>query len=218
MSEEDQRSLFEAFSQADLSTTRRYGGTGLGPAISKQLVELMGGEIGAESEPGAGSTFWFTVRLEKQGDMAQRKPSSRANLRDMRVLLVDDNATNRKILHRQMETWGMKNGIAENGGQAIEMLRDAILSGDPSDLAILDMQRPDMDGLQLARRMKADPELYGTRVILLTSIGLDVGQEAREAGIDALLPKPVRQSRLYDTVATVMGADKVEASRFSEKS
>jgi two-component system, sensor histidine kinase and response regulator len=217
MGEEDQRRLFEAFSQADLSTTRRYGGTGLGLAISKQLVELMGGEIGAESEPGAGSAFWFTLRLEKQGDVAQRKPASRANLRDMRVLLVDDNATNRKILHRQMDTWGMRDGIAENGAQAIGMLRDAVHSGDPYDLAILDMQMPDMDGLQLARHMKADPELYGTRLVLLTSIGLDMGQEARDAGIDALLPKPVRQSRLYDTVATVMGGDEVGASRYPEK-
>jgi two-component system, sensor histidine kinase and response regulator len=217
MSEEDQQRLFEAFSQADLSTTRRYGGTGLGLAISKQLVELMGGEIGVESTPVAGSTFWFTVRLERQGDNAQRKPTSRTNLRDMRVLLVDDNATNRKILHRQIEIWGMRDGIAENAAQAIEMMRDAIHSGDPYDLAILDMQMPDMDGLQLARHMKADPELSRTRLVLLTSIGLDMGQEAREAGVDALLPKPVRQSRLYDTVATVMGTGEIEASRSPEK-
>jgi two-component system, sensor histidine kinase and response regulator len=217
ISEEDQRSLFEAFSQADLSTTRRYGGTGLGLAICKQLVELMGGEIGAESESGAGSTFWFTVRLEKQGEGGQRKKASRVNLRGMRVLLVDDNATNRKILHRQMDIWGMRDGIAENAAQAIEMMRDALHSGDPYDLAILDMQMPDMDGLQLARHMKADPDLSRMRLVLLTSIGLDIGQEAREAGIDAVLPKPVRQSRLYDTVATVMGTGEVEASRSPEK-
>jgi two-component system, sensor histidine kinase and response regulator len=217
MSEEDQRRLFEAFSQADLSTTRRYGGTGLGLAISKQLVELMGGEIGAESEPGAGSTFWFTVRLQKQGGDVQWKPASRANLREMRVLVVDDNATNRKILHRQMGIWGMRDGLAENAGQAMEMMHEAVRSGDPYDLAILDMQMPDMDGMQLARRMKADPDLSRTRLVLLTSIGLDMGQEAREAGIDALLPKPVRQSRLYDTVATVMGAGDADAPRLPEK-
>ena len=217
MTQEDQLRLFEAFSQADLSTTRRYGGTGLGLAISKQLVELMGGEIGAESEHGAGSIFWFTMKVEDHSDGVGIRPASRANLRDLRVLLVDDNATNRKILHRQMNTWGMRDGIAENAAQAMVLMRDAVDSDDPYDLAILDMQMPDMDGIELARQMKADPEFSRTRLILLTSIGIDMNQEVRGAGVEALLPKPVRQSRLYDTVATVMGASQIETSGSPEE-
>ncbi|HSL01048.1 MAG TPA: response regulator, partial [Rubrobacteraceae bacterium] len=212
MTEEQREGLFEAFSQADVSTTRRYGGTGLGLAISRQLVEMMGGEIGVESEYGSGSAFWFTVRCGKRTEGEQAKPSSRATFRGMKVLIVDDNATNRKLLHRLVGSWGMKGGLAECGSQALGMLRDAVRGDEPYELAILDLQMPGMDGVELARRISDDPTISSTRLVLLTSMGLDLGQKTREAGIYASLPKPVRQSELYYTLATVMEAEEVTTS------
>jgi PAS domain S-box-containing protein len=143
MSEEQQARLFESFTQADASTTRRYGGTGLGLAISKQLVEMMGGEIGVGSQPGAGSTFWFTLKLAKQPEgVPKDRPPHRASLRDPRVLIVDDNETNRKIVQEQIVSWGMRNGMAENGQKALEVLRGAAGGRDPYDLAIVDLRCP----------------------------------------------------------------------------
>ena len=205
---EQQGRLFQAFSQADASTTRNYGGTGLGLAISKQLTEMMGGEIGVESETGKGSIFWFTARLEKQPEDVRTAPSPRTNLYDLRVLIVDDNETNRSVLHRQIVSWGMRNGSAEDGPRALKMLRAAVDRAEPYDLAILDDQMPEMDGLKLARRIKADPAIAATKLILLTSLGRrrEDAEETRRAGIVASLTKPVRQSQLFDRIATVMGA------------
>ncbi len=206
MTEEQRERLFRSFSQADASTTRKYGGTGLGLAISKQLVELMGGEIGVESQPGEGSTFWFTVCLEKQPEGVRAAPSRRADLRDLRVLVVDDNETNRKIVHEQVVSWGIKNGMAEDGHGALEMLRRSAEGGDPYDLAILDLDMPEMDGMELASTIKADPALAPTQLILLTSMGLrGEAEQARGVGFAAYLTKPVKQSRLFDAIATVMG-------------
>ena len=216
MTEEQRSRLFTPFTQADASTTRRYGGTGLGLAISKQLVSMMGGEIGVRSEPGEGSTFWFTTRLEKRQEARRAPLPARTGLRDLRVLIVDDHETNRRILHKQLSSWGMRDDMAEDGPGALELLRAAAERGEAYDLAVLDMQMPDMDGIQLARAISADPAISSTRLVLLTSIGININETARMAGVEVVLNKPVRQSQLHDTLATMLGAPtdtQVDASR-----
>jgi PAS domain S-box-containing protein len=206
MNAEQRSRLFQSFTQADASTTRRYGGTGLGLAISKQLVELANGEMGVESEPGVGSTFWFEIPFEKQPDRARHAPRAREDLEGMRVLVVDDNATNREIIHHHALLWGMRDATAEDARSALSVLRLAAEGEDPYDVVILDMHMPGMDGLELARAIKADSALKGTRLVLLASYGeRGEARRAKEAGISAYLTKPVRPSQLYDTLATVMG-------------
>jgi two-component system, sensor histidine kinase and response regulator len=205
ISPEQRSRLFESFSQADASTSRRFGGTGLGLAISAQLARLMGGEIGVEGQVGRGSTFWFTTRFEKRPAEGLLSPVPRRDLGGLRVLVVDDNEANRRILHEQVVSWGMRNGTSEDGPQALEMLRLAAEAGEPYDLAMVDMRMPGMDGVELTRAVKADPVLSSTRVVLLTSIGEDIAREAREAGVEAYLTKPVRQSQLYDCLTTIGG-------------
>ena len=207
MTEEQQRKLFEAFTQADTSTTRRYGGTGLGLAISKQLVELMGGEVWVKSVPGEGSAFSFTASLEKQPVSAQTARNHRPDLRGLRLLVVDDNETNRRILARQVTSWGMRGGLAEDAREALHMLQEARLTGAPYDVAILDMHMPGMDGIELAKRIKEAPELSSIRLVLLTSMGRRGDDpRAESAGLAAYLTKPVRQSELYDCLLSVMGS------------
>ncbi|HEY5078894.1 MAG TPA: response regulator, partial [Opitutaceae bacterium] len=204
---EIQSRLFQAFTQADNSTTRRFGGTGLGLAISRQLVDMMGGEIGVRSEPGSGSTFWFSARLEKQTGPVEPLPSIYfRDLFDLRVLVVDDNATNRQILRHQLFAWKMQKGSAANGHEALDLLRTAAAEGRPYNLALLDMQMPEMDGMTLARAIKADPAIADTRLIILTSMGYMHSQdEMKAAGVDAYLVKPVKQSRLFDCLVNVLG-------------
>ena len=221
MSEEQQRRLFQAFSQADASTTRRYGGTGLGLAISRQLVEMMGGTIGVRSSPGKGSTFHFTARFFLPGkDGAKRPqeiqayagptPGERESLAGLRVLIVDDNATNRTILCRQLEAWRMQPKSVPGAEEAMRELQESgTFEGSPAgyELIILDMQMPDVDGLELARRIRERlPKEGGNspRLLLLTSMGLDIRERARSAGIEATLQKPVRQSQLYDAIANLL--------------
>ena len=202
-----QAKLFQAFTQADSSTTRRFGGTGLGLAISKQLVEMMGGKIEVTSEPGKGSVFLFNVRLEKQSGTPKPAPSIYSrDLFDLRVLVVDDNATNRQILRHQLYAWKMQKGSAANGFEALDLLRTAVADGKPYDLALLDMQMPEMDGMTLARAIKADPSIASTRLIILTSMGyMHTQDELKAAGVDAYLIKPVKQSRLFDCLVNVLG-------------
>jgi two-component system sensor histidine kinase/response regulator len=199
-----QLGLFRAFIQADGSTTRKYGGTGLGLTISKQLVELMGGQIGIDSTLGQGSTFWFTAEFEKQLEPASLGAPA-ASLSGARVLIVDDNATNRSILKHQTSSWGMTTAEAESGPQALELLRAAAGRQEPYDIAILDLMMHGMDGFQLADAIKAEPTIAAVALVLLPSFGRrGHGERARRAGIAAYLQKPVRQSQLHACLAEVM--------------
>jgi two-component system sensor histidine kinase/response regulator len=194
--------LFKAFSQADGSTTRKYGGTGLGLAISKKLVEMMNGEIKVTSEPGHGSTFAFDAEFEKQ--TIALKSVVHQDLSGLHVLVVDDNATNREILDHHTRMWKMRSALAESGEQALAMLRDQA-GKDPFELAILDMQMPEMDGLMLGEAIKADPAIAAVRLVMLTSLGNQLDSEAmKKAGIEACVLKPVKQSRLFNRIAEVM--------------
>ncbi len=201
---EAQDHIFEAFSQADGTTSRRYGGTGLGLAISKQLVEMMAGEISVESTPDSGSTFRFTVRMKKCALPLPPAKTLHADMKGLHVLVVDDNATNRNILHQQVLSWGMRNGCAENAREALIMLKESTASADPYELAILDMMMPGMNGLELARVIKDDPAITALPVILLTSFSDDLDAETmNQAGISACLTKPTRKSQLFNCIATV---------------
>jgi two-component system cell cycle sensor histidine kinase/response regulator CckA len=207
MTAEQCAKLFQPFTQADGSTTRKFGGTGLGLAIAKQLVELMQGTIGVESTPGQGTHFWFTARFARQTELVA-PPSllSRAVLQHRRVLFVDDNATNRTILEQQTLTAGMLPESVANGEQGLARLRMAAEMGAPFDVAILDMQMPGMDGWTLARHIKADPTISSVPLMMLTSMSQrGDAQLARAVGFDAYLTKPIRQAHLYDCLSLILG-------------
>ena len=205
ISPEAQARLFQPFNQADGSSTRKYGGTGLGLAIAKQLVEMMQGQIGVQSQQGKGSTFWFTARLEKQASAVKAPERSFRDLFNFQVLVVDDNATNREILRRQILAWRMQANSAASGAEALKLLRAAATECKPYDLALLDVQMPEMDGLTLARAIKADPAIAGTRLILLTGFSKRISpEEPRAAGNTDCCFKPVRQSRLFECLANAL--------------
>ncbi len=206
ISPEAQARLFQAFSQADSSTTRKYGGTGLGLAISKRLVAMMRGEIGVQSEPGVGSDFWFTARFEVPPASAAATAPSCDGWADLRVLIVDDNAHARQSLRHQIAAWQLQRGTASDGPEALSALLAAAAEGRPYDIALIDLEMPGMDGLALARAIRADPTLADTRLVALTPKGhLLSPDESAEVGIEASLPKPVRQSRLLDCLVQVVG-------------
>ena len=199
IAEQDRIRLFESFSQADASTTRRFGGTGLGLAISRRLVEVMGGDIGVDSEPATGSTFWFEVPMPVGSPVERRADEPRHNLLSgLRALVVEDNATNRTILESQLTSWKLRPDLVADGASALSRLREMAGLGQPYDLAILDMCMPEMSGLELARSISADPQLAATPMIMLTSSLQIEPQAYQDAGIGQWLTKPVRSSELYD--------------------
>ncbi len=204
ISPEVQAMLFQPFIQADASTTRQYGGTGLGLAICVRLVEKFGGTIGVESLQGQGSMFWFTMHVAKSAAPRLSEPKMHSDLEGLRVLCVDDNATNRALIELQLQAWNLQVDTLADGPSALARLQAAHRTGSPYDLVISDMQMPGMDGLMLALVIKADPNLASIRLIILSSVLQRTQDYAQQVEIDAYLTKPVRQSQLYDSIAVAM--------------
>jgi len=206
--------IFRSFSQLDSSMTRKYGGTGLGLAISKQLAEMMGGQIDVESKEGKGSTFWFTAVFEKQPEGEEAPPVLPADIRGKRILVVDNNATNREVLCGYLKSWNCRHGEASSAQEALPLMRHAAESGDPFQLAIIGFMMSGMDGEALGREIRADPALKKTVLVMLSSQG-QRGDAARikDIGFAAYLTKPIKGPQLFSCLETVLG----EASGRSEK-
>ena len=200
------KAIFESFSQADTSTTRRFGGTGLGLTISAQLVQLMGAQIGLDSELGFGSTFYFTLDMPVQSRGTLPDYQKTGQIAGMSVLIVDDNATNRRLLQETLFSWKMRPTLTSNAQQALAELSRASAAGQPYALALLDLKMPEMDGFELAERIRQHPEYLVKTLMMLTSEG-QRGDAARcrELGVSAYLVKPVSQSELLDSVMTALG-------------
>ncbi|MDA1276629.1 MAG: ATP-binding protein, partial [Verrucomicrobia bacterium] len=198
--------LFEKFSQADASTARKHGGTGLGLAISRQLVELMRGKIGVESEVGKGSKFWFQARFEKQSPGEKTGPCLSEKLDRLRILIVDDNKANRQMLEQQFGSWNLRADSVGDSKEAMRALQRAAADGKPFEIALVDQQMPDLDGLALAREIKLDSRLSRTRIILMVPIGYaqaDVVPSSPDSF--ETISKPLLKSKLFDLLMNVVG-------------
>ncbi|MDM8535220.1 response regulator [Desulfobacterales bacterium HSG17] len=200
------QNLFESFSQADSSTTRKYGGTGLGLTISKKLSQLMGGHIEVKSQEGKGSEFWFTAIFEKQPDTGQKSPIIPGEIKDRHILIVDDNKTSQYVLKEQLKIWGCRYDAVSDGEQALTKLMLAAADSDGFDIAIIDMQMPEMDGASLGEKIKQNPDLKNTKLVMMTSMGARGDTEKfKKIGFAAYLNKPVKQSCLYECLVTIIG-------------
>ena len=200
--------IFDPFTQADTSTTRKYGGTGLGLTISTRLVAMMGGRIWVESQPGHGARFHFTVRVGSSGKAIEiGKTAPPELLRNVKVLVVDDNRTNRRILGGMLDRWSMQSHAVEGGEQALAELQAAYRAGIPYALVLTDMHMPDMDGFTLVEQIRERPELAAATIMMLTSAGhRGDASRCRELGVAAYLLKPIRQSELREAIGRVLGA------------
>jgi CheY-like chemotaxis protein len=197
--------LFTKFTQADTTINRRFGGTGLGLAICKELVQLLGGEIGVESEPGRGSTFWFEIELGQQQAAVQLEAMAE-RIAGLKLLVIDDNETSRRIFQHQLEARGVEIGLATSGEAGIAALEAAAAEGRPFDLALIDMFMPEMMGDEVGRRIKQIPALANVKLIMASSAErLGDARRVRELGFDAYLVKPVRRTTLYERIAIVTG-------------
>src|SRR5216110_2394763 len=205
ISQEQLATIFDEFTQADVSMTRRYGGTGLGLAISRKLVALMGGRLSVTSEVGRGSEFSFTLRFPVETSAGAATPGRAASLGGRRVLVVDDNETNRRILRDMLGAEGVAVHEAHRADAGLAALRRAATTGTPFDLAILDAQMPDQDGFELATAIRGDAQLGRTRLLILTSAGQrGDGERCRQLGIQAYLTKPIARADLIEAVGTVL--------------
>jgi two-component system sensor histidine kinase/response regulator len=202
IAERDLERLFESFQQADVSTTRRFGGTGLGLAISRELTQIMGGDLTVTSMVGEGSRFTFTIPFPPADGEVSEVPRQ-IELRGLKVMVVDDTATNRRVLEAYLGSWGMRVTSCSDGQDGLDALHRAAEKGEPFDVAVLDYNMPRMDGVELARRIADAPQLRSLRLVMLTSSGTGHAA-ATEAGVTEFLTKPVRQSRLYDAFASAM--------------
>lgn len=212
ISDAAQQKIFESFAQADGSTTRKYGGTGLGLALCQQLVHLMQGDIGVQSTLGKGSTFWFTILVQQADAKPLQTLKPLEDLHGLRALIVDDNSINRLVLEQNFNNWGIHYQSCASGQQALDALRSAVAKGQAFNFAVIDMMMTGMDGLVLSRNIKNDSQLNNTRLIMLSSRAQRGDAEAaRQVGFSAYLAKPLRQAKLYDAICLVMGLEDLHA-------
>ncbi len=204
---EKQAQIFRAFEQADNSTTRHYGGTGLGLAIVARLIAMMGGKVWVESSVGQGSAFHFTAQFELDPAPVPAPQREAIPIESLRVLVVDDNCTNRRILEELLRNWGMQATMVPGGEDALAALQCAAGTQQPYRLVLLDAQMPKMDGFMLVERIKTDPKLSSTVLMMLSSAAqYEDARRCRELGVDAYLTKPIKQSELFDAIALLLGS------------
>ena len=210
--------IFQSFSQADTSTTRKYGGTGLGLSISQRIVSMMGGRINVESKEGKGSLFSFTAKFGIDDKYQKEHEANEVDLKGIRVLIVDDNATNCMVLQKTLSSWGAVATVTKSGNECLSELKKAVESGNMYKLVLLDYQMPGMDGLEVTKRIKEDPDL-NTNTILLTSS--DIGKMAplgtKELGLSGYIRKPLKQSKLRATINSSLGLAEIEKSKSNIK-